>query len=256
MRCAAIQAVPVDGAAEPVAPHKIWRKTVVDWASAHSTRSDRCRYAQLRAGPSAARGAPKDLYEIGEIPPLGHVPAKMYAWAIRKERHGPPETSMQIEVVPTWPIGDDEVLVRVMAAGVNYNGVWAGLGTADLADRRHKNPYHIAGSDASGIVWAVGAKVKRWKVGDEVIVHCNQDDGDDEECNGGDPLLSPSQRIWGYETPDGSFAQFCRVQSRQLMPKPSTSPGKRLPATRSRWPPPIACCSATRRTRSSPATTC
>src|SRR5262249_52733204 len=48
----------------------------------------------------------------------------------------------------------------------------------------------------------------------------NQDDGDDEECNGGDPLLSPSQRIWGYETPDGSFAQFCRVQSRQLMPKP------------------------------------
>ena len=30
----------------------------------------------------------KDLYEIGEMPPLGHVPAKMYAWAIRKERHG------------------------------------------------------------------------------------------------------------------------------------------------------------------------
>jgi len=28
----------------------------------------------------------KDLYEIGEIPPLGHVPSKMYAWAIRKDR--------------------------------------------------------------------------------------------------------------------------------------------------------------------------
>ena len=26
----------------------------------------------------------KDLYEIGEVPPLGHVPAKMHAWAIRK----------------------------------------------------------------------------------------------------------------------------------------------------------------------------
>ena len=60
----------------------------------------------------------------------------------------------------------------------------------------------------------------RWKVGDEVIVHCNQDDGDDEECNGGDPMFSPSQRIWGFETPDGSFAQYCRVQSRQLMPRP------------------------------------
>ncbi|MGB6732451.1 MAG: alcohol dehydrogenase catalytic domain-containing protein, partial [Xanthobacteraceae bacterium] len=169
--------------------------------------------------PSAA--PLKDLYVIGEVPPLGHVPAKMYAWAIRKERHGPPETAMQCEVVPTWPIADDEVLVYVMAGGVNYNGIWAGLGQPISPLDGHKHPFHIAGSDASGIVWAVGSKVKRWKVGDEVIIHCNQDDGDDEECNGGDPLLSPSQRIWGYETPDGSFAQFCRVQSRQLMPKPA-----------------------------------
>ena len=162
----------------------------------------------------------KDLYELGEIPPLGHVPAKMYAWAIRRERHGPPEESHQLEVLPVWEIGDDEVLVYVMAAGVNYNGVWAGLGEPISPFDVHKGEYHIAGSDASGIVWKVGAKVKRWKVGDEVIVHCNQDDGDDEECNGGDPMFSPTQRIWGYETGDGSFAQFCRVQSRQLMVRP------------------------------------
>jgi crotonyl-CoA carboxylase/reductase len=164
---------------------------------------------------------PKDLYRIGEIPPLGHVPAQMHAWAIRKDRHGPPEKSMQLEVLPTWPIGEDEALVYVMAGGINYNGIWAGLGLPISPLDVHKNSFHIAGSDASGIVWAVGSKVRRWKVGDEVIVHCNQDDGDDEECNGGDPLLSCSQRIWGYETPDGSFAQFCRVQSRQLMPKPA-----------------------------------
>ena len=168
----------------------------------------------------AKKTGPKDLYDIGEIPPLGHVPEKMHAWAIRRERHGPPETSMQIEVLPTWSIGDDEVLILVMAAGVNYNGVWAGLGEPISPFDVHKQPFHIAGSDASGIVWAVGAKVKRWKVGDEVVVHCNQDDGDDEECNGGDPMFSPSQRIWGYETGDGSFAQFCRVQSRQLMKRP------------------------------------
>ena len=162
----------------------------------------------------------KDLYEIGEIPPLGHVPKNMYAWVIRRDRHGPPETSMQLEVVPTHQIGEDEVLVLVMAAGVNYNGVWAGLGLPISPFDVHKQPFHIAGSDASGIVWAVGAKVKRWKVGDEVVIHCNQDDGDDEECNGGDPMFSPSQRIWGYETPDGSFAQFTRVQAQQLMPRP------------------------------------
>ncbi|WP_372002594.1 crotonyl-CoA carboxylase/reductase [Tistrella mobilis] len=163
----------------------------------------------------------KSLYEVGEIPPLGHVPDQMYAWCIRRERHGNPDTAMQVEVVETpKDLAPDEVLVMVMAAGVNYNGVWASLGRPISPFDGHGAPYHIAGSDASGIVWAIGSKVKRFKVGDEVVVHCNQDDGDDEECNGGDPMFSPSQRIWGYETPDGSFAQFCRVQSRQLMPRP------------------------------------
>ena len=162
----------------------------------------------------------KDLYEIGEIPPLGHVPPKMYAWAIRRERHGEPDKSFQLEVVETPKIDSHEVLIFVMGAGVNYNGVWAGLGLPISPFDVHKAPYHIAGSDASGIVWAVGDKVKRWKVGDEIVVHCNQDDGDDEHCNGGDPMYSPSQRIWGYETPDGSFAQFARVQARQLMRRP------------------------------------
>ncbi len=162
----------------------------------------------------------KDLYELGEIPPMGFVPKQMHAWAIRRERHGEPDKSMQVEIVDVPEIDGHEVLVLVMAAGVNYNGVWAGLGIPVSPFDIHKADYHIAGSDAAGIVWAVGDKVKRWKVGDEVVIHCNQDDGDDEECNGGDPMFSPSQRIWGYETPDGSFAQFTRVQAQQLMPRP------------------------------------
>ncbi|MBE1283279.1 MAG: crotonyl-CoA carboxylase/reductase [Rhodobacteraceae bacterium] len=162
----------------------------------------------------------KDLYEMGEIPPMGFVPKKMYAWAIRKERHGEPNTAMLQEVVDVPELDSHEVLVLVMAAGVNYNGVWASLGKPISPFDGHGQPFHIAGSDASGIVWAVGSKVTRWKVGDEVVIHCNQDDGDDEHCNGGDPMFSDSQRIWGYETPDGSFAQFTNVQAQQLMPRP------------------------------------
>ena len=162
----------------------------------------------------------KDLYEVGELPPLGYVPKKMYAWAIRRERQGEPDQAMQLEVVDVPKLDSHEVLVLVMAAGVNYNGIWAGLGIPISMFDVHKSDYHIAGSDASGIVWAVGDKVTRWKVGDEVVIHCNQDDGEDEECNGGDPMFSPSQRIWGYETPDGSFAQFTNVQAQQLMPRP------------------------------------
>ncbi|WP_439360474.1 crotonyl-CoA carboxylase/reductase [Bradyrhizobium sp. DASA03007] len=163
----------------------------------------------------------KDLYQIGEIPPLGHIPRHMYAWVIRRERHGDPEIAMQVEVVDTPAVGPKDALIMTMAAGVGYNGIWASLGQPVSPFDIHRHSHHIAGSDAAGVVWALGDRVTKWKVGDEVVLHCHQDDGDGIECNGGDPMLSPSQRIWGYETPDGSFAQFARVRSNQLLPRPT-----------------------------------
>ena len=50
----------------------------------------------------------KDLYEVGEIPPLGHVPPRMYAWCIRRERHGEPDTAMQVEIVETPKLDPNE----------------------------------------------------------------------------------------------------------------------------------------------------
>jgi crotonyl-CoA carboxylase/reductase len=69
------------------------------------------------------------------------------------------------------------VLVYVMAAGINYNNVWAGLGIPiDVIGARNKQgepePFHIGGSDASGIVYKVGKDVTNVKVGDEVVIHC------------------------------------------------------------------------------------
>ncbi len=52
----------------------------------------------------------KDLYEVGEIPPLGHVPERMYAWTIRRERHGEPETAMQVEVVFTHLVFEGDLM--------------------------------------------------------------------------------------------------------------------------------------------------
>jgi crotonyl-CoA carboxylase/reductase len=69
-------------------------------------------------------------------------------------------------------------------------------------------------------VWKVGAGVTRWKPGDEVVIHCNQASYEDPEVHGLDPLAAPSQRIWGYETTWGSFAQFTKVQAQQLLPRP------------------------------------
>ena len=63
----------------------------------------------------------KQLYELGEMPPLGEVPEKMHAWLIRPERFGKPLEAFQKEVVNTPPIADDEVLVLVKAAGINLS---------------------------------------------------------------------------------------------------------------------------------------
>src|SRR5437660_853802 len=151
----------------------------------------RAKRAALRALQRARVAASESGAELSswETTFLGSVEERVgtYACAVRKDRHGPPQDSMQIEVVPTWHLDSHDALIFVMAAGVNYNGVWAGLGAPISPIDVHGSPYHIAGSDAAGIVWAVGSKVKRWKIGDEVVVHCNQDDGYDEECNGCDP---------------------------------------------------------------------
>ena len=108
-----------------------------------------------------------------------------------------------------------------MAAGVNFNNVWAALGQPVSVFRYHpEEDHHIGGSDASGVVWKVGEGVTRWKPGDEVVIHCNQASYEDVEVHGLDPLAAPSQKIWGYETSWGSFAQFTKVQAQQLVPKP------------------------------------
>jgi crotonyl-CoA carboxylase/reductase len=130
---------------------------------------------------------------------------------------------MKVEDLPLPEVGPLDVLVLVMAAGVNYNGVWAARGKPVSAMRMHPDTpeFHIAGSDAAGIVWKVGSAVRRWKVGDEVVLHCNQSCGQCPSCNGEDPLACANQKIWGYETNYGAFAQFTRVQAQQLLPKPA-----------------------------------
>jgi crotonyl-CoA carboxylase/reductase len=153
----------------------------------------------------------------------GTLPDTMAAWVIRKEREGEPIDAFQLEEIEVPQPGAFEVIVRVMAAGVNFNNVWAALGEPVGVWRYGDHPewgHHIGGSDASGIVWKVGAGVTRWQPGDEVVIHCNQASYEDPEVHGFDPLAAPSQQIWGYETTWGSFAQFCKVQAQQLLPKP------------------------------------
>jgi crotonyl-CoA carboxylase/reductase len=149
----------------------------------------------------------------------------MAAWVIRQEREGEPKDAFQVEEIEVPEPGAFEVIVRVMAAGVNFNNVWAARGipvdvTKTQARWGEPTEFHIVGSDASGIVYAVGSEVTNVQVGDHVIVHAGQWDHDDPWVEAGnDPGLAPSFRVWGYDTCWGSFAQFTKVQAHQCLPK-------------------------------------
>ncbi len=102
----------------------------------------------------------------------GTLPETMAAWVIRQEREGEPIDAFQLEQIEVPQPGAFEVIVRVMAAGVNFNNVWAALGKPVSVFGYGDHPqcgHHIGGSDASGIVWKVGEGVTRWKPGDEVV---------------------------------------------------------------------------------------
>ena len=167
----------------------------------------------------------KDRYEIGELPPVGEVPAQMHAQLVRPDRYGEPRDAIADEVVDVPELGPNDALVMVMAAGVNFNNVWAARGipvdvTKTQARWGEPTEFHIVGSDASGVVYAVGDRVTNVKVGDHVIVHAGQWDPDDPWVRGGgDPGLAPSFRVWGYDSCWGSFAQFTKVQAHQCLPK-------------------------------------
>ena len=165
--------------------------------------------------------------EIGTLPPLGEVPEYMYAQTLRQNRYNIPSKAFEIEQVKIPELKDDEVLVAVMAAGLNYNSVWAATGyPMDMIQvmqlRKEKEvDFQIIGSDCSGIVYKVGTNVKGVAVGDEVVIQAGWIDPDDPYVkNGGDVCISPGARAWGYETNWGSFAQFCKVKDVMCIPKP------------------------------------
>lgn len=168
----------------------------------------------------------KNIYRVGEAPPVGHVPTRMWAQLIRPSRFGEPRRAFELEAIDVPELDADEVLVYVMAAGINYNNVWAALGSpvnviSERLRRGDPHAFHIGGSDASGVVYAVGSNVTTPRLGEHVVLHCGRWDLNCPRVRAGtDPTLSPTFKIWGYETNWGSFAQFTKVQAHQCLPKP------------------------------------
>lgn len=84
--------------------------------------------------------------------------------AILIREHGAPET-LKFEQLPTPAIGDDDVLIDVHAAGVNYPDLLVIGGQYQILPPRPFAP----GKDAAGVVAAVGRNVATCKPGDRVV---------------------------------------------------------------------------------------
>jgi crotonyl-CoA reductase len=144
-----------------------------------------------------------------------------------------PRRSLHIDDVPIPEPGPGEALIAVMASSINYNTVWTSifepvstfgflerLGRTNELGKRHDLPYHVIGSDASGVVLRVGPGVNAWKAGDEVVAHCLSVELE-SPLGHNDTMLDPDQRIWGFETNFGGLAEVALVKSNQLLPKPA-----------------------------------
>ena len=117
--------------------------------------------------------------------------------AIVQDRYGSPDDVLELRDIGIPVITDDEVLVRVRAAAVNPPD-WAGVTgvpyIARLASGLRRPRNGVRGSDVAGTVAAVGAKVTRLRVGDEV-----------------------------FGSGAGTFAEYAIASETNLVPKPATA---------------------------------
>src|SRR5438874_10537588 len=156
---------------------------------------------------------------------------ELFAGMLSQEKN--PRKSIHIDEVPIPELAPDEAVVAVMASAINFNTVWTSifeplptflfldrLGRESVWGKRHDLPYHIIGSDASGVVLRTGSAVRNWKPGDRVTVHCNYVDDQDPTAHD-DSMLAANQRIWGFESNFGGLADLTVVKANQLMPKPA-----------------------------------
>jgi crotonyl-CoA reductase len=140
--------------------------------------------------------------------------------------------SLRVAEVPLPEIAPDEVLIGVMASAINYNTVWSAkfepiptfrflerLGSRGRWEARHNLPNHVVGSDACGVVVAVGDIVRNYSVGDRVVVFPGVSDYQDPASQV-DGLLPEDALAWGFETNFGGLAHFAIVKVNQLLPKP------------------------------------
>lgn len=121
---------------------------------------------------------------------------------------------LQVEDVAEPRPGPDEVVLKVLAAGLNHLDIWVRKGRPGVP---LKGQYTL-GSDAVGIVAEAGQNVRSPKVGDEVVINPGLSCGHCEACARGQQSECASFGIMGLSRP-GTFAERVVVPACNLYAK-------------------------------------
>ena len=115
---------------------------------------------------------------------------------------------LKIKNLPKPEPQSNEVVFKVISAGLNYDDIW-GMRGKPLAIPLP----HISGTDAAGEVIAVGSDVKNIKIGDRVVSHGNMSCRVCKACTDGREFDCKKRTIWGFETGPlwGGYCQFTHL---------------------------------------------
>ena len=102
---------------------------------------------------------------------------------------------LKIKNLPEPEPRSNEVVFKVISAGLNYDDIW-GMRGKPLAIPLP----HISGTDAAGEVIAVGSDVKNIKIGDRVVSHGNMSCRVCKACTDGREFDCTKRTIWGFQT--------------------------------------------------------
>lgn len=131
--------------------------------------------------------------------------------AVRMVEPGKP---LELQHIPIPSAGEEDVLVRVRAAGIchsdaHYRAGRSGMGRLPLT----------LGHEVAGEVEWVGAKVMNVKAGDRVCLHYNISCDDCDYCKAGKEQFCTTVKMIGHHI-DGGYAEYIAISARNAIPLP------------------------------------
>jgi 2-desacetyl-2-hydroxyethyl bacteriochlorophyllide A dehydrogenase len=123
---------------------------------------------------------------------------------------------LQEQEIPLAPLGDQDVLVRVMAAGICHSDVHYRAGKSPVGDLPQ-----TLGHEVAGIIENVGPHVTKARIGERVSLHYLLTCGDCDYCRQGREQFCVTGQMIGKHR-DGGYAEYITVPARNAVPLPDT----------------------------------